>query len=200
MQKLNLPCADIWIEADGKRISFELIDVTKDATQLIKKENPIYNIEKSYILRPKLPDEFKYQKLSLKTDDILEDCEDILSDTWYVGGNWFIDTKAICAVAFVDNAELEDHVDTSENELPFYKDISDQFKNKIAFQVTYKNKRNFISDSKNRIDLSLDFASDQIYYYLEKMMINIKKEYRNLRYSFLMLVYTIPQSSVDNLC
>lgn len=171
MQILNLPCTNLWLEADGRLLDFELIDVTKSATKLIKAENPKYNLEKSYLLKPHFPAKFNYAKLSLHADATFNqtNLEDILADTWYVGGNWFVDNKAICIVAYVNNGSLEEHANVQPNQLPYYEKIYESLCNELLFQVTYKDQQQFLHDSKTEVDLSLDFASDQMHDFLAQL-------------------------------
>ena len=86
--KIHLPMVTFWLEADGVRIPFRIINVTDQANRHIKQATGhSYQVERSYILVPILPNKFHYAELQLQSDLVFPEVnfDDSISSEFYSG-------------------------------------------------------------------------------------------------------------------
>ncbi|HBV47628.1 MAG TPA: hypothetical protein DEB54_00705 [Lactobacillus sp.] len=69
MKTLDVPFGKFWITANGEPIDFKIEDHTEESLACVKEVNPRYNIEKAYLLRPKLPSHFDELNVRISTDN-----------------------------------------------------------------------------------------------------------------------------------
>lgn len=61
MKEIKLADLKFWIAADGKRIDFEVKDVTSRENNMLKESHSLYFMERAVVLIPSLPDDFSYK-------------------------------------------------------------------------------------------------------------------------------------------
>ena len=166
--QLKVNDVTFWMMMDGKRIDFEVYDVTDVINKGFALRKEPYQIDQSVIIRPILPDAFKFNDLFLKSDATQNGFifEDWASDEYYdaslfknhqvmmgLGLQYFDDlmddeTRNI-QLASVDNKKIE----------AVYSDMDSTVKNELLFQISYKSVSKYLKLSPE-VDLSLDFSFD----------------------------------------
>lgn len=161
-QVLKLPMAAFWLEADGTKIPFSIINVTDEVQNYIHAYNHHFNVNESYILKPELPTKFSIDLLAVKVDKQKSkyQFEDWISDEYYSGACWqFENSRQIVGVAgFVDNNTLDDHAVVGKGVLAGYESVNDKFRGQLLFQISDKDLK-AINNPKYD-DLSLDLSFD----------------------------------------
>ena len=89
MKEINLVGVNFWLEADKRKIDFNVLDVTRNENSKLINEGSQYVMEKALIIIPSLPDIFKYNYLCLKNDqDIIDNFDEAKGDEWFERGIW----------------------------------------------------------------------------------------------------------------
>ena len=95
MKEINLVGVNFWLEADKRKIDFNVLDVTRNENSKLINEGSQYVMEKALIIIPSLPDIFKYNYLCLKNDqDIIDNFDEANGDEWFERGIWNWKNKA----------------------------------------------------------------------------------------------------------
>ena len=167
--KIHLPMANFWLEADGVRIPFRVINVTDQANRHIKQATGhSYQVERSYVLVPILPNKFDYAELQLQSDLAFPEVnfDDSISSEFYSGCSWFVGSYVLGTAGYVNNDDLDEHI--SGGNLAGYLDVDERFKDQLLFQVSYKDATTYRADHAKYqwFDLSLDFSFDEMWHYL----------------------------------
>lgn len=142
-----------WIEADGEKIDFwiaDISDITDDWLRHYQMNKTQMSMEKSFLLKPKLPENFYYKTLSLKSsinlkrDAMLDDMD---GDEWFVESSWYWKNVVFGIGLTVRNdGDLDLRVKTGDSILNDkvilgdYYDVTEKDKNNILFQIYYKNR------------------------------------------------------------
>lgn len=139
MKTLDVPFGKFWITANGEPIGFKIEDHTEESLACVKEANPRYNIEKAYLLRPKLPSHFDELNVRISTDNQARyDYDDNICDEFFYGGQWLVDDYIVAITIYVDNGYLDQYGDYEADKLPGYIEVPDSFKDLLYFQVVYK--------------------------------------------------------------
>ncbi|MDK7951829.1 hypothetical protein [Lactobacillus paragasseri] len=81
MKEINLVGVNFWLEADKRKIDFNVLDVTRNENSKLINEGSLYVMEKALIIIPSFPDIFKYNYLCLKNDqDIIDNFDETNGD------------------------------------------------------------------------------------------------------------------------
>ena len=154
MQKIfDLLDEKFWIEADGKKINFwvaDISDITDNWLRHYQTNKTQMSMEKSFLLKPKLPEKFYYKTLSLKSSiNLKKDAmvDDMDGDEWFVESSWYWKDIAFGIGLTVRNdGDLDLRVKTGDSVLNDnlvlgdYYDVTEKDKNDIIFQIYYKNR------------------------------------------------------------
>ena len=134
---LKTPVGNFWLDADGRRLTFDVIDVTRE----VNATDDSFGVERSFILAPHLPEHFKIESLMLKTNLWLSkrNYYDSCSDEFQDGSVWIINDKALQVARYVENEEYDDVVVSMDwQRLPEYAHVDEKYRTRMIFQVTYK--------------------------------------------------------------
>lgn len=169
MPKINLPMAKFWLEADGKDVTFRFLDVTDEANQAMHKPNR--HVDCSLILIPKLPNHFEIESLEVVGEvapwhrKLIDYC----SDEVYSEAAWIMNDKSVEITGFVNNGNLDDHVKIGQGGYVGYYQIDNHFRNKLAFQISYKSLADYRRlEAPRDNDLSLDGSFELMERYVER--------------------------------
>lgn len=154
MQKtFDLLGEKFWIEADGEKIDFwvaDISDITDNWLRNYSINKTQMSMEKSFLLKPKLPEKFNYKALSLKSSINLKKdttVDDMDGDEWFVESSWYWKNVVFGIGLTVRNdGDLDLRVKTGDSILNDkvilgdYYDVTEKDKNDILFQIYYKNR------------------------------------------------------------
>lgn len=141
MKEINLVGVRFWLEADKRKIDFNVLDVTRNENSKLINEGSQYVMEKALIIIPSLPDIFKYNYLCLKNDqDIIDNFDETNGDEWFERGIWNWKNKAWAIGIHLETNEdwSTNRIGVGEDALASYYEIDDRLKDKLYFEIVYK--------------------------------------------------------------
>lgn len=166
--KFNLPTGSIYLEADGWRLNFDVLETTNETNQDLQAyDSEMFAIERSYILIPHLPEAFLYNQLSLKADWQGNFDDMLMTDSFY-GGSFLVGDKVVGLVCHtvedLGKHAILDPQPTKGETVIAYQDIDEEFADKLWFQVIIKDAFSYQAINKATAtgDLSLYLAADAL--------------------------------------
>lgn len=154
MRSIKLPVGRFWLVADGKRIDFKAIDVTKDCNEIIakmsEKNEGVYSIKKAIVVRPNLPAKFHYDNLFIKSTSYFGEKNAVYGDgdEWYEYEVWELKDNVVGIGIQVDNDQLDYHVggiNVHKSDPYYYKNVDDSFRVNLSFEIVYKDANEYLN-------------------------------------------------------
>ncbi|MBO2536526.1 hypothetical protein [Rummeliibacillus suwonensis] len=158
VDKLETAIGDFWIEADGKKISFIVIDGEAEFAEFCSK----YKVNDRKILVPDLSKVKAFNSLKMQSSLNLSEWRevDVVSDEFYAGWQWEKDGITFGVAVFVNNGDLDFLVDCSTSKaFPFYIKSEKRFMGAYRFSLAIKD---FVSDEDLSVDFALDFFGSEM--------------------------------------
>lgn len=141
MKEINLVGVNFWLEADKRKIDFNVLDVTRNENSKLINEGSQYVMEKALIIIPSLPDIFKYNYLCLKNDqDIIDNFDEANGDEWFERGIWNWKNKAwAIGIRLGTNEDWStNRIGVGEDAIASYYEVDNRLKDKLYFEIIYK--------------------------------------------------------------
>ena len=144
MKEIKLEGVKFWITADNKRLNFFLKDVTSRENAILKSNHSSYLMERAVVLVPEFPDNFSYKKLAINNDQNWAKTKGELDgDEWFYNAIWYSKDKAWSIGIHIENEEIFDDITCIGDGLPYYRNINQSVKNKICFEIIYKDRKEY---------------------------------------------------------
>lgn len=144
MKEIKLADLKFWIAADGKRIDFEVKDVTSRENNMLKEAHSLYFMERAVVLIPSLPDDFSYKKLSIENNGNWSKMEgEPDGDEWFYNTVWYWKDKAWSIGIHIENEEFFDNITYINDGLPYYMDVDQSVKKELCFEIIYKDRNEY---------------------------------------------------------
>ncbi|KFL97499.1 hypothetical protein [Lactobacillus gasseri] len=141
MKEINLVGVNFWLEADKRKIDFNVLGVTRNENSKLINEGSQYVMEKALIIIPSLPDIFKYNYLCLKNDqDIIDNFDEANGDEWFERGIWNWKNKAWAIGIHLGTNEdwSTNRIGVGEDAIASYYEVDNRLKDKLYFEIIYK--------------------------------------------------------------